>query len=148
MKNNHISTSGAIVFRGENGKKLFLVTKNSAEEGWEIPKVTVRKGESSVRAAIRMTTEQAGMNARILEEAHRVNTTAIVGGRSVTQRIYYYLMLLKAVTEIYGFADHKWVELAKAKSMVGLKREKEALGLAKETIKQWEKAKKAKKLAE
>lgn len=146
MKNNSISTSGAIVFRAENGKKLFLITKNSPEEDWEIPKVTVRKGESSVRAAIRMTTEQAGMNARILEEAHRVNTTAIVGGKSVPQRIYYYLMLLKAVTEIYGFVDHKWVELAKAKSMVGLKREKEALGLAKETLKQWEKAKKAKKL--
>lgn len=145
MKNNQISTSAAIVFKDQGKKKLFLIVKQAEDANWELAKVTVRKGESSVRAAIRMTTEQAGMNARVLDETHRVNTTTILNGKSIPQRIYYYLMVLRAVSEVYGFAEHKWVELAKAKSMIDLKREKDALEACKEPLKVWEKTRKTEK---
>ncbi len=142
MKNNQISTSAAIVLKEQGSKKLYLVVKQADGTDWELPKVTVRKGESSVRAVIRMTSEQAGMNARVLDEAFRVNTTTVMNGKSIPQRIYYYLMLLRSVTEIYGFSEHKWVELPKAKTMLPLKREKDAVEAAREALKIWEKTRK------
>jgi predicted NUDIX family NTP pyrophosphohydrolase len=67
--NQQISVAGAIVFRDNRGKRQFLLSKNKEDSGWEIPKITVRRGESSVRPAIRLTGEQGGITARILEEA-------------------------------------------------------------------------------
>lgn len=144
MKNNLITISGAVVFKESRGKKLFLVVKQTQDSEWEIAKVTGRRGESSIRAAIRMTSEQAGMNARVLEEAYRSSSTAFVSGKSVPQKFYYYLMLLKSVGEVFGFADYKWLDVTKAKNLVTLKREKDVFVGAKAVLKEWEKTHKIK----
>lgn len=139
-KNQQILIGGAIVFRDNRGKKQYLITKQKEDDDWEIPKVTVRRGESSVRAVIRMTTEQAGMSTRVLEEAGRTTGNTIVNNRSVQQKYYYYLMVQKAGgVDIIGFADSKWVEFADALKKVSLKRDKEMLKSSKDVLKEWEK---------
>lgn len=143
-KKNLILIGGAIVFKDHRGRRKFLLVAQRDEEGWEIPKVTVRKGESSVRAAIRMTGEQAGMNARVLEEAGRINGFTTVGEKSIPQRQLFYLMFQKSGGEIVGFDKFEWLEYDKALKRIALKREKDMLKNAKSVLKEWEKTHKLK----
>lgn len=138
-KNNQITVSGAIVFKEYRSKKLFMVVKQSQEGKWEIPKMTVRRGESSVRASLRMIGEMAGMNARVLEEAGRTTAVVTINGKSIPQKSYYYLLIHKAGGEILGFQDFVWLEYGKAIKKLELKREKEMLRSAKDVLKKWEK---------
>jgi ADP-ribose pyrophosphatase YjhB (NUDIX family) len=144
MKNNQITVSGAIIIRDSKGKPIFLLSKKKDEESWEIPKVIVRKGESSVRAAIRMANEQGGMSARVLEEAGRSTGVATINGKTVSQKFYYYLMLQKAGGEILGLEQFDWIDYSRAVKRLGLKREKDMLKSARDIYKAWEKQKKQK----
>ena len=140
-----MSIGGAIVFRDYRGKRQYLLVKTKEESDWEIPKVIVRKGESSVRAAIRLTSEQGGMTTRVLEEAGRFSATTIINGKSVPQKFYYYLLLQKGgSSELIGFAEFKWLEYGEAVKRVPLKREKEMFRSGREVLKLWEKTHKIK----
>lgn len=140
-KNNNISIGGALVYKEGRGKRFYWLVADK-DGNWEIPKVTVRRGESSVRAVVRMTSEIVGMNARILEEVGRHSGVVLVNGKAVAQKTYYYLMFLKAVGEIMGFEKYRWMDFKKATKALELKREKDALGQAEELIKKWEKERK------
>ncbi len=143
MVTNQILTAGAVVCRKKtNGEYVWLLVKLSEEEGWEIPKVAVRRGESSVRASIRMMGEQGGMNARVIEEAGRFQSTAVVNGRTIPKRLLYYLMIEKSGGEIVGFKEYQWLDYAKAQKKLGSKREKDVLKEAKALLKEWLKKKK------
>ncbi|MGA3291628.1 MAG: hypothetical protein ABSC49_00580 [Candidatus Microgenomates bacterium] len=143
--NQQVSIGGAIVFRDNRGRRQFLLVKTKEDGDWEIPKVTVRRGESSVRSVIRLTSEQGGMSTRVLEEAGRSAGTAIISGKSVSQKYYYYLMLQKGgSSELIGFYDFKWVEYGDAVKKVILKREKDMFKSAREVLKEWEKTHKIK----
>lgn len=144
MKNNNkkqeMLIGGAVIFRDNRGKVQFLLVKHKDSEDWEIPKVTVRRGESSVRSVIRLTGEQGGMTAKVLEEAGRATGNVVVNGKAVSQKYYYYLMMQKAGTsEIIGFDEVKWMEHAMALKKLSLKREKDILKSAKSVLKEWEK---------
>lgn len=140
-KNQQLLVGGALVFRDSRGKRQFLVVKQKDEGDWEIPKVNVRRGESSVRAVIRMTSEQAGMSARVLEEAGRFASSTIVNGKNIPQKFFYYLMEQKAGgVEVIGFNDFKWLEYGEAVKKISLKREKDILKSGRDVLKEWEKA--------
>ena len=140
-KNNNISIGGAVVYKEGRGRRYYWIVADK-DGNWEIPKVAVRRGESSVRAVIRMTSEIVGMNARVLEEVGRHSTVVLVNGKATPQKTYYYLLLLKAVTELMGFEKYQWMDFKKATKAVGLKREKDTLREAEELIKKWEKERK------
>jgi len=140
-RNNNISIGGAVVYKEGRGKRYYWIVADK-DGNWEIPKVTVRRGESSVRAVIRMTSEIVGMNAKILEEVGRHSAVVLVNGKATPQKIYYYLLFLKAVEEIMGFEKYQWMDFKKATKALELKREKDALKNAEELIKKWEKEKK------
>jgi len=143
--NQQITIGGAIVFRDNRGKRQFLLVKTKEDGDWEIPKVIVRKGESSVRSVIRLTGEQGGMTARVLEEAGRSTGTTILNGKSIPQKYYYYLMLQKGgSSDLIGFVEFKWLEYAEAVKKVPLKREKDMFNQAREVLKLWEKTHKIK----
>jgi 8-oxo-dGTP pyrophosphatase MutT (NUDIX family) len=143
--NQQITIGGAIVFRENRGKRQFLLVKTKEDGDWEIPKVIVRKGESSVRSVIRLTSEQGGMTVRVLEEAGRSTGTTILNGKSIPQKYYYYLMLQKGgSSELIGFIEFKWLEYAEAVKKVPLKREKDMFNQAREVLKLWEKTHKIK----
>lgn len=141
VRNNNILIGGALIYKESRGRRLYWLVVDKGGK-WEIPKVTVRRGESSPRAVIRMAGEQAGMNARILEEVGRASTVVAVNGKTVVQKTYYYLMILKSAGEVLGFAKHQWLDYRKALKAVPLKKEKEAIKNAEEMIRQWEKEKK------
>ena len=143
--NQQISIGGAIVFRDNRGKRYFLIVKNKDDSDWEIPNVTVRKGESSVRSAIRLINEQGGIAARVLEEAGRISGVAIINGKSIPKKHYYYLMMQKgALSEMIGFNEFKWVQYPDSTKRLGLKKEKEMLKSAVTVLKEWEKTHKIK----
>jgi ADP-ribose pyrophosphatase YjhB (NUDIX family) len=139
MKNNILSISGAIVFKDRGKKRRFLLVKQQEEEKWEIPKITVRKGESSVRASLRMTSEMAGMNTKIIEEAGRSAGTVIVNRKTIPQKTYYYLLMQRSVGgEIIGFEDFIWLEYSKAARKLSLKRERDIFREGHKILKKWE----------
>lgn len=146
IKNNQqVLIGGAVVFRDNRGKRQFLLVKTSEDSDWEIPKVTVRRGESSVRAVIRLTGEQGGMTARVLEEAGRYTGNAIVNGNSVSQKYYYYLLFQKGgPSELIGFQDFKWLEAGEITKKLKSNKEKEMFKSAREVLKEWEKTHKIK----
>lgn len=148
MKNNknnqQILIGGAVIFRDNRGKRQFLLVKTKEDGDWEIPKVTVRRGESSVRAVIRLTAEQGGISARVLEEAGRYSSNVIVNGISTAHKYYYYLMFQKGgSSELLGFYDHKWLNIPDITKKLESKKEKEMFKLAREVLKGWETTHKA-----
>ena len=122
-----------------------MVVKGKEDGPWEVPKVMVRKGESSVRAVIRMAGEQLGIAARVLEEVGRASGMAVLNGKSVPQKFYYYLMMQRAKGgEIMGFLDYQWLEFDKAVKKLDAKKEKSFFKISKPILKEWEKTKKHK----
>ncbi len=146
MKNEkgEILIGGAVVFKEGKGKNLFLLSKNNDGE-FEILKSTVRRGESSVRAVIRYTSEQGNMNTRVLDEVGRGTSVGTVNNKSVTYKYIYYLLFFKAGAEISGIGDISWFDYATAAKKLKLKREKDMLKIASGMVKEWEKNKKKKK---
>lgn len=143
--NQQIVIGGAIVFRDNRGKRQYLLVRTKEEGDWEIPKVIVRKGESSVRSVIRLTGEQGGMTTRVLEEVGRTTGTTVLNAKSVPQKFYYYLLLQKGGTsDLIGFLEFKWLEYGEAVKRVPLKREKDMFKLSREVLKLWEKTHKVK----
>jgi len=141
---SQLTISGAIVYKDYGGKRKFLIVKQNEDSEWEIPKVTVRRGESSVRAALRMTGEIAGMSTTVLEEAGRSSGATVVNGKSMPVKYYYYLLVQRAGGEMFGFARFEWLEFGGALKKISLKKEKEMLKSAKVVLKDWEKARKIK----
>lgn len=146
MKNEkgEILVGGAIIFKEGKGKNLFLLSKNNDGE-FEILKSTVRRGESSVRAVIRYTSEQGNMNTRVLDEVGRGTSVGTVNTRQITYKYIYYLLFFKAGLEISGMGDISWFDYATAAKKLKLKREKDMLKVASNMVKEREKNKKKKK---
>lgn len=143
--NQQITIGGAIVFRDNRGKRQFLLVKTKEGGDWEIPKVTVRRGESSVRSVIRLTGEQGGITARILEEAGRYTLNTVINGTPVVQKYYFYLMLQKGgSSDLIGFQEFKWLEAADVLKKLSSKKEKEMIKSGREVLKEWEASHKVK----
>ena len=146
---NIIYISGAIAAKkARNGKIYWLVVKMNEDSEWEIPKITARRGESTVRASLRMMGEQAGMTAKVLEEAGRSRRTSSVNGKSITKMTLYYLLLQQSAGEIIGFHKGSWFEYAKAVRTLKQKKEKEMLRSAKKELVNWRKEHKIKDIIE
>jgi 8-oxo-dGTP pyrophosphatase MutT (NUDIX family) len=146
MDKNLVLVSGACVFKDTRGGRRWLVVRQDGEDSqWEIPKVLVRKTESSARAAIRLMAEQGGMHAQVLEEAGRAGGSTTVNGKVVPQRYLYYLMIQKSAGEMIGFEEFKWLDYAKAQRKLFSKREKLMLRQARQELRKWEKRQQNKK---
>lgn len=145
MKNNAATEQligGAVVFKEIRGNKVhFLLTKD--EDGnWEIIKSMGRKGESSVRAAIRLTKEQGCMNVTVIEEASRATGVGTVNGKSMVFKYLFYVMVFVTGGEMIGFDTVSWFDYATAIRKLKLKREQEALRSANKLIKVWKREQK------
>lgn len=146
MDKNLILVSGAVVFKESRGRVCWFLIKQLDGSEWEFPKVVVRKGESSVRAVIRMMGEKGGMSTRVLEEVGRAGGIATVNHKTLPQRHLYYLMLLRSSAgEVVGFPYYEWLEYRKALKKISSRREKVVLKHAKDIYKKWAKLKKRKK---
>ena len=125
---NLVLVAGACIFKEKNGVIKWFLVKQNGEDNWEIPKVPVRRGESSVRAVLRMMGEKGNMTTRVLEEAGRFGGITTVNGKKLPQRHIYYLMLEKSHSgEAIGFTDSVWCEYPKTIKTLSSKREKSVL---------------------
>jgi hypothetical protein len=124
---NILLVSAGVCLKKIRGRIYWFIVRQGNEGEWEIPKINVRRGESSVRAAIRMMMEKGGMNARVLEEVGRAGGAALVNGHSVPQRTLFYLMIYKDGGEVIGFTQYAWLECRKASKELAGKRDKQML---------------------
>ena len=146
MRNkNQILIGAGVIYKEVRKGRKYLIVRKEGEDKWEFPKIVVRRGESSVRAVIRMLGEAAGIGAKVLEEVSRVNSVVVVNGKSMPQRLYYYLLIQKAAEEIIGFDKFEWLDTKRAFNKLSLKREKDVLRESEKMIKAWEKEEKRKK---
>lgn len=137
---NLVLVSGAVVFKEGRSMKRWFLVRQSDDDKWEIPKVVVRKGESSVRAALRMMGEQGGMTTQVIEEAGRAGGVTTINEKTLPQRHLYYLMVQRQGTnEAIGFIDSKWLEYAEAIRKLSSKREKVMLRQARKGYQRWKK---------
>jgi hypothetical protein len=135
-----ILVSGAVLFRDNNGKIQWLLVKETPEDDWEIAKTIVRKGESSVRAVMRMLGQKASMSGRVLEEVGRSGGVSTVNGKTVPRRFIYYVMLTRSqASEAIGFADTVWLEAKDAGKKLSSKKEITMIKDAYEYYKNWKK---------
>lgn len=140
MDKNLVLVSGAVVFKEGRGKRKWFVVRQGEDDKWELPKAYVRKGESSVRAALRMMGEQGGMSTQVLEEAGRAGGVTTINDRTLPQRHLYYLMIqISGAREAIGFEDFQWLEYAKAIRKLTSKRERLMLKQARRELRKWEK---------
>lgn len=131
VNKNIVLVAGACIFKEKRGNTKWFLVKQNAEDDWEIPKVLVRKGESSVRSVLRMMGEKGNMTTRVLEEAGRFGGITTVNGKRLPQRHIYYLMLEKSQSgESIGFNDSSWFEYSKSLKLISSKREKFVLKAA------------------
>ena len=115
----------------------WLLVKIKPENDWEFPKSVARKGESSVRATIRMTQEQFFMNATVLEEADRFTGKAAPEEKALEKMTLYYLMLHKSGGEdLSGFAEYKWFDEKAILKKLTSKKEVNAFKMAKKLLKE------------
>jgi hypothetical protein len=146
---NQMLIGVAVIIRSQRKREKWFVVKNSNSDTWELPKIVVRKTESSVRSVIRMTGEQGGMRTRVLEEVSRGNSTIVNSGRQISQRLIYYLMLIKGDSgESIGFDSPIWLEYSKAVKKLTSKKEQGILRQAKKIYREWEKKRKKRVLLE
>jgi hypothetical protein len=135
MNNSLVLVSGAIIFKDQRNGRKWLLVKHSEGDEWEIPKVVVRKVESSVRAIIRMMGEQGGMSIQVFEEAGRAGGVTTVNGKTLPQRYLYYLATYKSAEgEMVGFEKTRWFEYAKAVRKLSTKRERAMIKSARKEL--------------
>ena len=144
MDKDLLLISCAVVYRQGSKKGFWFLVKNEDGEEWEIPKMVVRKGESSVRASIRMMGEMANMDAKVIEEAGRAGGMTTVSGKTVPKRTIYYAMIQRTGGEIIGFENYKWLDYAKAVRKLSSKRERAMIKSARAEIDKWLKENKGK----
>ncbi len=143
---NLVLISAPIVFRKEKGiEGKWLIVKLNEDDGWEFPKVVVRKGESSVRAAIRVMGEKANLDGRVIEEAGRVGGATTINGKTSPKRTLYYVMLEKSSGEIIGFSEYEWLTYASAVRKLSSKTERKMLKVAREEMEKFLKERKRRK---
>ena len=144
MKQKLILVGSAVAFKKVKGKTVWFIVRQKEDSPWELPRTNARRGESSVRASIRMMGEQGGMTAKVLEEVGRGGGAVMIGGKTIPQRQIYYLVLIKEGNEILGFVDTDWLEYAKAVRKLESKKDIAMLKAAKDLLKDIEKKKKKK----
>jgi hypothetical protein len=145
MKQKLILVGGAVVYKKVKDKPVWFVVKQKENSDWEIPKTTVRRGESSVRSVIRMMGEQAAMNVKVQEEVGRSGGATLIGGQTIPQRTIYYLLVCKEANEVLTFLDFDWLDYAKALKKIKSKKDQTMLKAAKDLLKEIDRKKKSKK---
>lgn len=141
MDKNTVLISVACLFKEvRGGKRKWMSVQPEEGSQWELPRIAVRKGESSARASIRMCGEQLGINAQVLEEAGRAGGITTVGKKTLPQRTLYYLLIERdAAEEVLAFYDSKWLDYAKTVRNLPTKRDRQMIKAARVEQRKWKK---------
>lgn len=134
--------TGATAYRKKNGHTKWLIVKEDGQEGWVLPTGDVRRGESSVRAAMRLLRDNIGMRSKVLEEAGRATISTTENGEPLSQKLIFYLIRRRVGGEkVNGYVEQKWIPYSQARRSLAKTTEKRILRQANETLKEWRKQK-------
>jgi len=140
MKENKGFIGVAVACRKSRGVYRWFLAKQTEDGGWELPKAQARRGESSVRAAIRNMGERGGLRAKVLEEVGRSSGFRKVGNQKVPQKfLYYFVVANEPSGEPIGFIDMAWLEFRQAIKQLESPRDQRMLKRAKEMVRGLEK---------
>lgn len=134
--------TGAATYRKKNGRTEWLIIKSDEGSGWELPKGDVRRGESSVRGALRALLENGGIRSRVLEEAGRATVSTTVNGEPLAQKHIFYLARQRGKNEEGSkYAEERWLPYSQARRNLSLARERRILRQANQVLKLWRRTK-------
>lgn len=134
--------TGSAVCRRRKSQTQWLLVRATKNGGWEFPKDSVRRGESSVSAIIRYLNEAVGLRARIIEEAGRATVSSTSKGETQEEKLVFYLACLAGGQVQNGHIkrkDMKWFSSALAAKNLSLARERRILKQANNVFKEWQK---------
>ncbi|MAG60094.1 hypothetical protein CMO96_04885 [Candidatus Woesebacteria bacterium] len=140
--------SGAVIYRKKHGVITWFVTQPKSKEGngdWELPKILVRPGGSSVQAILRYLREDGRLKVTVLEEAGRTTISTTANGVSVGTKIIFYLLrggFIREEGEGPISLEGDWLPYAKARRKLSLVREQRFFSQANMVLKEWYRRKK------
>jgi len=141
MRENRSFMGVAVVCREIRGNCQWFLAKQTEDGGWELPKAQARRGESSVRAAMRNMGERGGLRVKVLEEVGRTSGFKKVGNQKIPQKhLFYFMIAQEASEEPIGFIDMAWFEFRQAIKELESPRDQRMLKKAKEMVKDLKKA--------
>jgi bis(5'-nucleosidyl)-tetraphosphatase len=123
-------SAGAIIFRREEGKKLYLLLHYRSGH-WEFPKGHIEKGEEETEAAKRETEEETGIRDIIFIKGFRepIKYFFRARKRTIFKTVIFYLAetetkRIKLSEEHIGF---KWLDYKQAKKQLTFKNAKKII---------------------
>lgn len=132
-------TSGAVVYRSKGNSVQWFVLKPK-DGSYELPKVQVRPGESSVQAILRFLRENTGLKVTVLEEAGRTRAKVSVNGKIQAVQLIFYLLKGDDSEEAGPvFIEGEWMPYTKIRRKLTLVREQKILSQANATLREWRK---------
>ncbi len=138
-------SAGAVIFRKEQGRVLFLVIFSNRNRVWGFPKGHVEPNETEQAAALREIAEETGLQGLEIisgfrEEAvyEAISKRGQFKGQRIEKHSIYFLMETrqeKITVDNDEIGDYKWLELNEALSLVDFDSGKNILKKADEFLK-------------
>lgn len=131
-------SAGGIVFDKRDGQVFIIVTQHSQHHGWVFPKGLIDKGEDKKSTALREVEEEAGVEAKIIQELPPTEYFYQFQGTKIKKKVIYFLM--EYISGDIGdhdweMEDAQWILVDKVYEKLSFKSDKEVFQKAKKFIK-------------
>jgi len=128
---------GAVVYKIENGKPLFLLVFSKRNSEWGFPKGHIENNETEIAAAKREIFEETGISAIKFTDGFRIEDVYQIKGNSVEKHSVYFLA--KALDEPANYDETEissvgWFDKSAAKSKLSFEKQKEILEAADKAV--------------
>ena len=130
-------SAGGIVFDKRDGQIFIIVTQHSQHHGWVFPKGLIDKGEDKKSTALREVEEEAGVEAKIIQELSPTEYFYQFQGTKIKKKVIYFLM--EYISGDIGdhdweMEDAQWILVDKVYEKLSFKSDKEVFQEAKKLI--------------
>lgn len=93
LKTTRAESAGGVVYRRVDRTIEVVLVGRSEQGSWFLPKGTPRSGETRDQTAVRETSEETGLDVRIIEPIGSINYWFVAGRQRIHKTVYYYLMV-------------------------------------------------------
>jgi len=130
-------SAGGVVYKEENGGRLWLLIQPRDTDRWQLPKGQIEKRESSQTAALREIKEETGIDGEIIDKIDKISWWFVQEGEKIFKTTVFYLV--KARKEAGRFdkkevAQISWLSYNQAYQRLTFKSEKEILQKGREIL--------------